>query len=431
MEFSMRRQFSNNHLPVLDGLRFFAAFTVILSHYTNWVIIDQGVTNHLSFILGPLSGLGMPLFFVLSGFVIHYNYHHLLTQRNGIKKYLISRFARLYPLYIAILIIEFVTSFHFNRGSTAYAGSRWGMFLALPYYITLTQDWLYGVIGRNNLIYQYYMATGVAWSISLEFFFYLSYLFFFRRVNQLKNISIQVMLIIILHAIVIIYLLVCNHFSNFIDKVALVSFGPYATMQQGYQDSLLRWLLYFCPWVNLPAFIFGVLTANIYLLQKNKSLSKFEEKFGGWLIILSTMSIILVYSAFYLYLSYFYSFIGKTASVLYAPLFVPVIYCFVRYRESIFSKWISCRLFVQLGGASYSIYLLHAFLGRCPRDYYYLGLDPWILYVISIISVLSISRLSYLFYEIPLQRLVRNKLMAKFDEQIYGPIREIPEPVRS
>ena len=44
----------------------------------------------------------MTLFFVLSGFVIHYNYAGLVTggRLRGIGAFLWARFARLYPLFL-------------------------------------------------------------------------------------------------------------------------------------------------------------------------------------------------------------------------------------------------------------------------------------------------------------------------------------------
>src|SRR5262245_44696572 len=113
---------SKNHLLALDGLRFFAALTVMLAHYTHWVIEDQGINNYFSYFLGTLAAIGMPLFFVLSGFVIHCNYHELVQRPDGIKKYFVARFSRLYPLYITLLVIEFVIGFHLHRGSAAFAG---------------------------------------------------------------------------------------------------------------------------------------------------------------------------------------------------------------------------------------------------------------------------------------------------------------------
>ena len=54
------------------------------------------------------ANLGMTTFFVLSGFVIHYNYGANIAAKGApaIRSFLIARFARLYPLYLLVLLIS-------------------------------------------------------------------------------------------------------------------------------------------------------------------------------------------------------------------------------------------------------------------------------------------------------------------------------------
>ena len=85
----------NPYVPALDGLRGVAAFLVAGAHY---MTMDGGAP--LSEIVQTLTGLGMTLFFVLSGFVIHYNYNATITRPGGLRLFFVARFARPYPLYI-------------------------------------------------------------------------------------------------------------------------------------------------------------------------------------------------------------------------------------------------------------------------------------------------------------------------------------------
>jgi len=62
-------------LPALTGLRFLAALSVLLGHATGTLLHFGDGENRWCILLGDLTGIGVPLFFVLSGFVIHYNYH--------------------------------------------------------------------------------------------------------------------------------------------------------------------------------------------------------------------------------------------------------------------------------------------------------------------------------------------------------------------
>jgi len=65
-------------LPALTGLRFLAALCVVVSHSIH-AMTTAG--NPLwSMYLGTLSAFGMALFFVLSGFVIHFNYSEQIRE---------------------------------------------------------------------------------------------------------------------------------------------------------------------------------------------------------------------------------------------------------------------------------------------------------------------------------------------------------------
>jgi hypothetical protein len=66
-------------LDALTGLRFFAAFFILISHAAAWTSPFIG-SNTLSRFGGIPSLYAMTLFFVLSGFVIHYNYGKLFRE---------------------------------------------------------------------------------------------------------------------------------------------------------------------------------------------------------------------------------------------------------------------------------------------------------------------------------------------------------------
>jgi peptidoglycan/LPS O-acetylase OafA/YrhL len=89
-------------IPALTGLRYPAAFGIMYGHAVGWLNgapADLAKTYHLA-------SFSMTLFFVLSGFVIHYNYSDVIQQRGGIQKFFVARFARLYPLYLLVFMVE-------------------------------------------------------------------------------------------------------------------------------------------------------------------------------------------------------------------------------------------------------------------------------------------------------------------------------------
>ena len=93
----------------LDGLRGVAILMVMMLHFYNEAIINNGYP-----IIGPvitklvLSGLyGVELFFVISGFLIT---NILFDAKNGpnyFRNFYIRRFLRIFPLYYAVLFVIF------------------------------------------------------------------------------------------------------------------------------------------------------------------------------------------------------------------------------------------------------------------------------------------------------------------------------------
>lgn len=82
------------HFEILDGLRGFAALSVVLFHFMEWIFTDPG-KNFIGH-----GFLAVDFFFCLSGFVIAYAYDNRMAEM-GIVEFLKSRFIRLQPLVIA------------------------------------------------------------------------------------------------------------------------------------------------------------------------------------------------------------------------------------------------------------------------------------------------------------------------------------------
>lgn len=149
-------------LHACTGLRFLAAMGVVGYHFYCPPCSPSAPT-----FIGNLLQAGfttVSLFFVLSGFILAYNY---LDDRGGFvgtaRGFYQARFARIYPIYLVALLIDvpfFVRSIHIVE-PTAGAGEVARITAAT---LTLTQSWL--ELGRPtwNLM---------AWTLSVEAFFYL------------------------------------------------------------------------------------------------------------------------------------------------------------------------------------------------------------------------------------------------------------------
>ena len=103
-------------IPQLTGLRFVAAFSILFLHAVDWCIPFTD-TNLPIAIANWVGVYGMPLFFVLSGFVIHYNYALLFRDRpyaGASRNFFAARFARIYPLYFFFFLFGAISDFTFN-----------------------------------------------------------------------------------------------------------------------------------------------------------------------------------------------------------------------------------------------------------------------------------------------------------------------------
>ncbi|MCC3157503.1 acyltransferase [Hymenobacter sp. 15J16-1T3B] len=104
------RQVVSNYLPALTGVRAIAAFLVYL-HHSNTLEAGQGITGFLHDVLLELH-VGVPFFFVLSGFLITLRYYG--TQRWNArwwKNYMRNRMARIYPMFFLLTTLTFAVEF--------------------------------------------------------------------------------------------------------------------------------------------------------------------------------------------------------------------------------------------------------------------------------------------------------------------------------
>ena len=164
-------------VPGLTGLRFLAAFSVLIAHAFAVLMQGHDTPGSVAYWATQASGFGMTLFFVLSGFVIHYNYATLVTAGGlrGVAAYLWARFARLYPLFLLTLLGYILISRKHFQFWTGHPEPFESVLQALPYFLFSVQSWIYHPIGDTTLIYAIGGSSSLTWSISTEWFFYFLY----------------------------------------------------------------------------------------------------------------------------------------------------------------------------------------------------------------------------------------------------------------
>jgi len=147
------------NLSALTALRFFAAMWVVVYHFWDNVGAPQPDVVAKGY-------LGVELFFVLSGFILSHVYlERFKTGDFSYREFLWARLARVYPLHIAIVAGLGVLILGLAVAGI-HAGDKLIVWSSLPAQITLTQAWGLGQDGGWN---------HPAWSISAEWFAYLSF----------------------------------------------------------------------------------------------------------------------------------------------------------------------------------------------------------------------------------------------------------------
>ena len=148
----------------IQFLRGFAALAVVIHHTGGYVkrYYEPTLLFGDKFSIGFA---GVDLFFVISGFIIHFTSKNYLNNPSKLKEYLQKRFIRVYPIYWIITTILFISSWlvvqllNKNIFSIGYPNT----FLAY--------------IQTYSLFPLHFAINPVTWTLSYEIFFYLCFAF--------------------------------------------------------------------------------------------------------------------------------------------------------------------------------------------------------------------------------------------------------------
>ena len=374
-------------LPALTSLRFFAALHVVIFHFLAMHIFGgPGWYQKLA----SIGYVGVSFFFVLSGFILVYTY---AGRPMILKEFWRARFARIYPAYVFSLL--FTAPWFFFAVLTMnipfFAWAKAHLKLVLLMVPSLLQAWVpQAALSWNP----------VAWSLSVEAFFYL--LFPFLLVFLVRRSQPQLFLIA-----------AGAWLATLALSGAYVLFNPdHLTIVNA--DVLgAFWLnaLKFNPLARLPEFLLGMACGLLFLRSRR------ESKFALPLV-LSGIGAFVVVVAFSPDIPY-----PVLHTALLGPAFAAIVYG-LALRPS-WGAFLENRLLVLFGDASYSLYLLHSmiigmyFYGRTGQLQHtsFLGV------LVFVLLLLTISILVYRFIEEP----ARRKLNPRRKPQI-GSVETQPSP---
>lgn len=212
------------YFPGLNGLRFFAAFAVVVTHIelvkhfqgypTFWVensVQEFSLKYFLQRIVFEAGALGVYFFFVLSGFLITYL---LLTEKAktgtvAIKKFYWRRVLRIWPLYYLIVILGFFVIPYITTGGLNFTNKElnehYGLNLFL--YLIIFPNVAHAMFNPVPLISQ-------TWSIGVEEQFYIIWPVLAKKAKNIFKMLLVVFSIMIGIKVFILLLFKLGYGSN-------------------------------------------------------------------------------------------------------------------------------------------------------------------------------------------------------------------------
>ncbi|MBK8476788.1 MAG: acyltransferase [Opitutaceae bacterium] len=153
------------HIAVLDAIRGVAALAVFIHHYSQQ-FLDGSNVGAIGCVFSYLGVWGVGVFFVLSGFCIHWS---TLTSKGGIRSfnfrtYIIRRFFRIYPALILCLLVCAILGFYWQTNNIS--RPSWGAF------------WRHAALLSTFSAGSRVAINSVVWSVVIECHFYLFYALF-------------------------------------------------------------------------------------------------------------------------------------------------------------------------------------------------------------------------------------------------------------
>jgi peptidoglycan/LPS O-acetylase OafA/YrhL len=400
-----------NRIEALTGLRFLAAASILVSHTSTWTAPFTSA-NPISGAAEMIGIYGMPLFFVLSGFVIHYNYARLFREwswRAATAEFFIARFARLYPLYFFFVIVGLISDFTVNWIHDYLADFVKLVFTSL----TLTQSWFYIIVVNHKILLE--NAFGLGWSVSTEWFFYCVYIVLVFAVFRLRRPSIALAAIAGFSLSAFLLLGYAEiHSTRIVDLARRYVTDDPALTSQAY--GFHRWLFYYSPYIRVLEFVLGCLTAQLYMLLTDRPVDPLERTLGSialWIAlpILLLIGIFHVTSTSSTLLDHYIRFFALNFGCA-IPL-ATVLFCVSRYDSPV-RRLLAGRSLVGLGEISYSIYAVHtwtlrAFLRPAVDFNFANGAEALIRIPLAMIFSTIMATATYRLIEMPCRRYVRSK----------------------
>lgn len=340
------------YFPALTGFRGMAAIFILLFHsMLPWF---------------KALWIGVPLFFVLSGFLITRILLQNKTTNNYFKAFYFKRALRIFPIYYLALFISVLWGFLVKADL-----SQLLIFLFYLQNFSISQgvqpDYCYGLMNHT-------------WSLSVEELFYLMWPF----------------LVLISNKKLFIWMTVSIGACSVIYKVVLIGFF-YTT----HSDQL--WMLSMAG--NIDGLMAGALLGILSLNKESFIYKKFPSK--QFLLFILIFGICFGANYFIYADEKLFSIFKVLLSVLTIVIAFYLIARLISNPHKIFSKFFDLKFLQFTGKISYGIYLYHALVFGILDAlvfHYKMSFNPVILFIIKVGLTYLIALFSWRFIEKPILR---------------------------
>ncbi len=354
-------------IEALTFFRFFAAFLVLVHHWGSGTFFEKYDLEFWS--TGPPM---VTFFYVLSGFVLAVaNFKRDLSSFGN---FYVARLARIAPAYYVafLVLLPFVYR--------AYAD--FNVNVAVGLHLTFLQAWIPPYPATLNM---------AAWSVSVEMFFYLVFPLFFPLLRQSRFSS---GLLFTIGAVIFL-----------LTQLVLLSIvnSPSFEGDRSFVGIVIR----FNPLAHFCSFFLGIVGAIWFLRTQSRQ----QEKGNGLvsLIVLSAVIYLLLNNE--VKIREMLPLELPAHNSLHAPLFLAFIIVIARGNNFIVNT-LGRGVFKSLGDASYGFYI-YQYPVICIL-YYVVGITDYMstdaAFGVLAVTLLAISLLSFHYFEVPVQRRVRQAI---------------------
>jgi peptidoglycan/LPS O-acetylase OafA/YrhL len=351
-------------------LRFFAGILVVLAHAESRLArsfpeVDEFLESSTGNIIphwGDLSHVGVHIFFLISGFIMFYSAHGLFSLPGASKSFFLKRVIRIIPIYwilttLAVFILAYAPQLFTYRESL-----DWQWIIASYLFIPWTSV---------DLVKEPVM--GLGWTLNFEMYFY----FIFS-------------------------------IALFLRQRAAIVFVSIIFLASVFIANNLEWTNPFYQQITNPIlleFLLGIFVAKYYLLKKpaHETISRFL-----WPLAFLFFIMILIFLRPEGHLQKFVVWGPVSAILLFTGLYA--------IPEFVLNR---IQILVELGNASYSIYLLQIFtlpamalILKISENYVHMGF--WqMLIICTVITLIA----GYVFYRV-VEKPVTQKLRRYMDNRV-------------